>query len=194
MRPLLRLFAVLCAVGVATTRPAIGQDGAPAGFTADVPADDDAGQGIPGLPPGPPPPADQVDRIARDIGLGLRCPVCQGLSVADSTSSAAVMMQRRIRELVAQGYDRDDINDFFASKYGEWVLLQPRNGGLNQLVWIGPLLAFGLGLIAASSMLVRRDDDEGPDTVVSDAARRGPDGDDVEDPHLARLLSEVDDD
>lgn len=137
---------------------------------------------IPGLDPGPPPPSADVDRLAHEIGLTLRCPVCQGLSVADSTSVAAVQMQRRIRELVGLGYTRADIEDYFVSRYGEWILLSPTAGGLNLLVWLGPLLAAGLGLGLASTFL------------RAPAARPAPAAPTADDPYTRRLLAEVDDD
>jgi len=140
--------------------------------------------GIPGLPPGPPPPADQIDALAREIGAVLRCPVCQGLSVADSTSNAAVLMQNRIRELVAMGYTRAEIEDYFVARYGEWVLLYPRAAGLNRLVWIGPLLALGLGVLMASTFLRGQ-------TAAPPPPPKRPPGDD---PWVDRLLQEVDDD
>lgn len=156
----------------------------------DAVADEEAPGVIPGVPPGTPPPAGEVDEVAKAIGAGLRCPVCQGMSVADSTSSAAVMMQKRIRELVAAGYTRDDIETYFVGRYGEWVLMAPTTSGLNLLVWLGPLLAFGLGLVAVGTMVRSDDDDQGPDTVVDENST------DVHhtDPHLAALLAEVDDD
>lgn len=140
---------------------------------------------IPGLPPGTPPPATEVDAVAQAIGQGLRCPVCQGLSVADSTSNAAVMMQRRIRELVAAGYSRQEIEDFFVGKYGEWVLLAPPNQGMNRIVWIGPALAAAIGLIIAGTFV--RGGSSAPPPSPSPAAR-------PDDPYKARLLSEVEDD
>ncbi len=141
---------------------------------------------LPGVPRGTPPPTHQIDEVARTIGLGLRCPVCQGLSVADSTSSTAVLIQRRIRELVAAGYAREDIENYFVSKYGEWVLLNPKSDGLNGIVWFGPLLAFGVGL-AASLSFVRR----GAENTVIPSSPPPPARSD--DPYTAALLAEVDD-
>jgi cytochrome c-type biogenesis protein CcmH len=148
-----------------------------------APEADDEPVDIPGLPPGPPPPADQVESMAREIGSGLRCPVCQGLSVADSTSNAAVLMQRRIQELVRQGYTKVEIEDYFVGRYGEWVLLFPRGAGMNRLVWIGPLLATGLGLLIATTFLKGGRAAPTPPT-------KAPSG---SDPYVDRLLREVDD-
>lgn len=141
---------------------------------------------IPGLPPGPAPTPEEAEKLSRSIGEGLRCPVCQGLSIADSSASAAVMMYKLTRELVAAGYTRAEIEDYFVSKYGEWVLLDPRQGGLNQLVWIGPALAFGLGLLAALAFLRRAGD--GVPAPVSVA------GADPDDDFSRRILNEAEDD
>lgn len=110
---------------------------------------------IPGVPPGPPPPEDQVQQLAYEIGLQLRCPVCQGLSVADSTSAAAVQMQNWVRRLVAAGYDEQQIKVFFVERYGEWMLLEPEAKGLNLLLWLVPGLGVGLGLGVAAYAMVK---------------------------------------
>jgi cytochrome c-type biogenesis protein CcmH/NrfF len=142
---------------------------------------------IPGMPPGTPPPAEQVQQIAHEIGLGLRCPVCQGMSVADSTSPAAVNMQNRIRELVAAGYERQQIEDFFVERYGEWVLLAPTTSGLNLIVWVGPGLVAGLGLAWAASTILqwRKEEDEVP--LPSDVGLA------PKDKYEERLLAELED-
>ena len=151
-------------------------------------ASDDVAVGIPGMEPGTPPAADVVDAEAVEIGSRLRCPVCQGLSVADSTSAAAVTMQNRVRELVAQGYSREQIEDYFVSKYGEWVLLDPQRGGLNDLIRFGPLVLLAMGLLAAT-LVARRSDDATRPAAASSAAPTIPD-----DPYAADLLAEVDHD
>jgi len=127
--------------------------------------DPGVGEGlIEGLPPGPPPAAEQVDDLAYHIASRLRCPVCQGLSVADSSSEAAVMFQRRIRELVAAGYTEDQINDYFVDRYGQWILLDPPARGLNVLLWIGPALLGGLGTAWAAGVVIqwRKEPDDNP--------------------------------
>ena len=140
---------------------------------------------IPGIPPGPPPPADQVDDRAQAIARGLRCPVCQGLSVADSTSEAAVMFQRRIRELVAAGYTDDQVRDFFVDRYGEWILLDPEAQGLNAVLYLVPAVLLGAGgLWVIGTLTAWRKE---PDPVAS------PDEELAElDDYERRLLQELD--
>jgi cytochrome c-type biogenesis protein CcmH len=91
----------------------------------------------------------------RALGKLLRCPMCQGLSIADSGSSAARAQMDRVRELVSEGKTDDEIRAYFVARYGEWALLEPSAHGLNWLVWLGPgvLLLIGASVIAR---LVRR--------------------------------------
>jgi cytochrome c-type biogenesis protein CcmH len=79
------------------------------------------------------------------LGKSLRCPMCQGLSIADSGSSAARAQMDRVRELVAEGQTDADIRTYFVARYGEWALLEPSATGLNWLVWLGPLGLLFLG-------------------------------------------------
>ncbi len=142
---------------------------------------------IEGVAPSGAPPADPaaIDDTARRIALGLRCPVCQGLSAADSTSPAAVNMQRRVRELVAQGYDQAQIEAFFVSKYGEWVLLAPTADGVNRIVWLGPFAMLVVGVGAVLFVVGRR-------TEAHAAPAPAPPAPD--DPYAQALLAEIADD
>ncbi|MEC8424700.1 MAG: cytochrome c-type biogenesis protein CcmH, partial [Myxococcota bacterium] len=97
----------------------------------------------------PPDSETAADRTA-EIAGGLRCPVCQGLSVSDSNADAARAMHDRIAELVSQGYTEEQIVDYFVGRYGAWVRLEPPREGLNWLIWVGPVVLFvlGAGLVA----------------------------------------------
>lgn len=87
------------------------------------------------------------------LGKQLRCPMCQGLSIADSNSSAARAQMDKVRELVAAGKSDQQIRDFFTSRYGEWALLEPPASGMNLLVWLLPLaLLVGGGFAIARTM------------------------------------------
>ena len=87
------------------------------------------------------------------LGKQLRCPMCQGLSIADSNSSAARAQMDKVRELVAAEKTDQEIRDFFISRYGEWALLDPPASGMNLLVWLLPLLLLvGGGIAIARTM------------------------------------------
>lgn len=86
-------------------------------------------------------PADRADALAAQ----LRCPDCQGLSVADSPTRSAQEMRRQIDELVAGGASDGEVRDHFVARYGEWILLAPS----SPVTWIVPfavLLAGAAGL------------------------------------------------
>lgn len=82
----------------------------------------------------------------------LRCPVCQGMSVADSPSEMAINMRRQVNELLARGYTKDQILKYFELSYGQFVLLKPKFEGVNALVWILPVAV----LIAGALIVVMK--------------------------------------
>jgi cytochrome c-type biogenesis protein CcmH len=96
----------------------------------------------------------QEARASR-LASELQCPVCQGQSIAASPSPMARQMKDLIRSQVAEGYTDDQVKEYFMSKYGEWVLLQPKAAGFNLLVYILPILAL-LGGGALIVVMVRR--------------------------------------
>ena len=86
-----------------------------------------------------------LEQQTQEIAAGLRCPVCQGLSVADSPSEMAINMKAEVRDMLARGYTRDQIEAHFVRSYGEFVLLKPKFEGVNALVWILPVVALVAG-------------------------------------------------
>lgn len=100
-------------------------------------------------------PASQTER-AHTIAQSLRCPTCQGLSVADSNSPLAQSMRAIIDERVAAGQGADEVNAYFVGRYGDWVLLSPASRGLGWLVWVLPAVVTVGGLLAATKLLGRR--------------------------------------
>jgi cytochrome c-type biogenesis protein CcmH len=98
-----------------------------------------------GPPRGKPLAGEALDARTEDVAGLLRCPVCQGLSVADSPATMAVNMKAQTKDLLAQGYDEEQILAYFERSYGEFVRLEPPLRGVNWLVWLGPLLALAAG-------------------------------------------------
>lgn len=100
--------------------------------------------------------ADTIDDQALGIARDLQCPICQGLSVADSPSQLAVQMRGVIREMLQAGESRDAIMEYFAERYGESVLMSPPRGGFTAFVWIAPYFAVAAAVAVAAWVIMGR--------------------------------------
>lgn len=92
--------------------------------------------------------AERSDALAAE----LRCPDCQGLSVADSPTAAAAEIRRQIDELLAGGADDDEVRAYFTARYGEWILLAPS----APLTWIAPFAIVLSGLLGLAAWILAR--------------------------------------
>ncbi|GBF04610.1 cytochrome c-type biogenesis protein CcmH [Deinococcus aerius] len=87
---------------------------------------------------------DQEARAER-LGTNLRCPICTGLPITESTNDLSREMLRDVREQVVAGRSDRDIYAYFAARYGNFVLLDPPKEGSNLLLWGAPLAALVAG-------------------------------------------------
>ncbi|MGK0289087.1 MAG: cytochrome c-type biogenesis protein CcmH [bacterium] len=90
-----------------------------------------------------------LEKQVREISDELRCPTCQGLSVKSSEAGLAMIMKKKIRQMLQEGKSRQDVLDHFEGAYGEWILRTPKKTGFNILLWALP----GIGLVLAVSVL-----------------------------------------
>ncbi|MBP9143661.1 MAG: cytochrome c-type biogenesis protein CcmH [Thermoanaerobaculia bacterium] len=98
-------------------------------------------------PAGPPLSGAALDRATEEVASLMRCPVCQGLSVADSPSSSAVDLKAEVRRMIALGYSEDQVIAAFERSYGEFIRLEPKAEGFNWMVWVMPIVAFAAGAL-----------------------------------------------
>ena len=108
---------------------------------------------------------ERADALARE----LRCPDCQGLSVADSPTQSAAEIRRQIDELLASGASPDEVRAHFVERYGDWILLAPA----SPVLWAVPFVVLALGAAALLAWLVRaRGRPRAPAAPPSDDVRR----------------------
>ncbi|MDR0808134.1 MAG: cytochrome c-type biogenesis protein CcmH [Gemmobacter sp.] len=96
-----------------------------------------------------------LEARARAISALLRCPVCQGENIDDSSAQISRDLRLLVRERLTAGDSDDAVVDFIVARYGEFVLFKPRAAGGNLVLWLaGPALLLIAG--AAAVLYLRR--------------------------------------
>ncbi len=96
-----------------------------------------------------------ADERIGQITTELRCPVCQGLSVKDSTSETARQMRDLVTQRVREGKTNAEIESEFRAAYGDWILLSPPIASWSGVVWLAPIAALAAGLVLVTGRLRR---------------------------------------
>ena len=113
----------------------------------------------------------ELEARARNLSAGLRCMVCQNQSIDDSDAELARDLRVLVRERLVAGETDEQVIDYVVSRYGEFVLLQPRMNMRNALLWATPalLLLAGGGYLAVHARRRRR---TGSQLALSDEEER----------------------
>ncbi|TCK07103.1 cytochrome c-type biogenesis protein [Marinobacterium mangrovicola] len=77
----------------------------------------------------------------------LRCPKCQNNNIADSNSPIASDLRGEVYRLVNDGASDEEVVDFMVTRYGEFVLYRPRVNEMTWVLWYGPFVLLGIGLL-----------------------------------------------
>ena len=94
--------------------------------------------------------ADPVDQDrAERIGKQVRCPACEGESIAESPSSYAADMMGYVREMITEGRSDQQIIDRLMAAYPQSQMLDPPFQTRTALLWALPAAALVTGLLLA---------------------------------------------
>ena len=86
----------------------------------------------------------------------LRCLVCQNENLAGSDADLAADLRNEIYQMVRKGKSEKDVLDYMVARYGQFVLYRPPVESTTLLLWGGPGLLLGLGLILIVILARRR--------------------------------------
>jgi cytochrome c-type biogenesis protein CcmH len=107
-----------------------------------------------------------LEARARAISKDIRCPVCQGESIDDSSAPISRDLRLIIRERIIAGDTDDQVVDYIVARYGEFVLFNPRPEGSNLILWLaGPALFLAAIAVAVAAQRRRMM----PETKLSEA-------------------------
>jgi len=97
----------------------------------------------------PTPSDNDVNAVARE----LYCPVCENIPLEVCPTAACMQWRALIREKLADGWDKQQIKDYFALQYGDRVLAEPPMRGLNWMVYVVPPVLILIGGVLVFSVL-----------------------------------------
>lgn len=98
--------------------------------------------------------AEQESRYQHLIAE-LRCLVCQNQTIAESSAPLAVDLRNQVKSQIIAGRSQTEIVDYLTQRYGDFVLYRPPFKGSTVVLWIGPFLLLGGGLMWAL-LFIRR--------------------------------------
>lgn len=82
---------------------------------------------------------------AHALETELKCPECQGLSVADSQAPTSRAIRADIKRRIADGQSDERIRQAYVDRYSESILLTPQSSGVSLIVWVLPVVVLALG-------------------------------------------------
>ena len=100
-------------------------------------------------------PPRSVDR-AEAIGSVVRCPVCQGESIAASPAPLAEDMMALVQMRIDQGLSDEQIIDELLASYSGAQLLDPTFGPRTAALWAIPTVVALLGIAGVAGRVRRR--------------------------------------
>ncbi len=79
----------------------------------------------------------------------IRCVSCENEPISQSASEIAGDMRHLVRSQIQAGSSDKDVREWFAERYGDFVLFRPKSGGGGAFLWAFPfvLLVWAAGSI-----------------------------------------------
>mgnify|MGYP001329210089 FL=1 len=77
----------------------------------------------------------------------IMCPVCDGQTLDQSQSLIAEDMKNSIKEKISEGYNEEEIKNYFIDRYGQNVVAYPSTTGFNLLAYFVPIFGLILSIL-----------------------------------------------
>ena len=92
---------------------------------------------------------------AHTLETQLKCPECEGLSVADSNAPTSRAIRTDVKKRIGEGQSDEEIRQAYVDRYGEAILLQPKSSGISLIVWVLPVVVLVVGALGIWLVLAR---------------------------------------
>ena len=111
------------------------------------------------------------EREAQNIDRMIMCPVCPAETIDQAQVQISQQMRQIVREMLAEGKERQEILEFFVDRYGQDILGAPPKTGVNLVAWVTPAVGVAGGLLAVFFILrsmTRREPANGASGLIQD--------------------------
>ena len=98
---------------------------------------------------------EALQKTAREIYGLIMCPLCAGQTIAQSSNETSSQMRDLVLKKLRQGETKEEILQFFESRYGERIMAKPNKKGFNLMLWFFPFVLVALAAIVIY-FLIRR--------------------------------------
>ena len=98
---------------------------------------------------------EALQKSAREIYSLVMCPLCAGQTIGQSSNETSRQMRELVLKKLREGETKEEILQYFESRYGERILATPSKKGFNLILWIFPFLGVALAAIVIYSLIRR---------------------------------------
>jgi cytochrome c-type biogenesis protein CcmH len=88
-----------------------------------------------------------LENTARNLFREIKCPVCEGQAIGDSSAELASDMRSIIRDKLKSGMNEAEIKIFLTKRYGKDILFDPPYETSTFILWYTPFALLLLGVI-----------------------------------------------
>jgi cytochrome c-type biogenesis protein CcmH len=97
-----------------------------------------------------------IEKRMMALAENLRCLVCRNETIASSHAPLAADLREQIREQMRAGKSDQEIMAFMTERYSDYVLFRPPVKMTTYLLWFGPFVLLGVGIVVQYLYLKRR--------------------------------------
>jgi cytochrome c-type biogenesis protein CcmH len=106
---------------------------------------------------------EALQQKASEINNLIMCPLCAGQTIAQSSNETSAQMRNLVLKMLRQGESKEEILQYFESRYGERILAKPNKKGFNLMLWFLPFVLVALAAVVIY-FLIQRWSAEAPTT------------------------------
>lgn len=83
--------------------------------------------------------SEQQKSIYLELTAELRCPKCQNQNIADSNAVVAKDMRVKVKALLDEGQDKEQVIQYMINRYGQFAHYQPPLNIATSMLWLLPI-------------------------------------------------------